>query len=118
MALVRFTRHPRPAVRLAAAGALARRGRAPAPLQFTLLGGFSVTRGRRRADDAAWERRIAQRVVRLLLLHRDRPVGEDEIIEAFWPDRPANNARRSLHVAISRARRVLSPTSAALRPSG
>lgn len=106
-ALVPFTRHPLPAVRLAASGALARRHREPAPLQFTLLGGFSVTRGSWRADDDAWERRVAQRVVRLLLLHRDRALGEDEIFEVFWPDRPSDSARRSLHVAISRARRVL-----------
>ena len=106
-ALVPFTRHPLPAVRLAASGALARRHREPAPLEFTLLGGFSVTRGSWRADDDAWERRVAQRVVRLLLLHRDRALGEDEIFEVFWPDRPYDSARRSLHVAISRARRVL-----------
>lgn len=107
VALVAFTRHPRPAVRLAAAGILARRAREPAPLQFTLLGGFSLTRDSQRADDSAWERRVAQRVVRFLLVHRGRAVSEDELLEAFWPDRHVNGARRSLHVAISRARHVL-----------
>ena len=104
-ALVPFTRHPVAAVRLAASGALERsRGE---PLAFTLLGGFSVSRGNRRADDAAWERRPAQRVVRFLLLHRSRCVSQDEILEALWPDRPADGARRSLHTAVSRARAVL-----------
>lgn len=77
------------------------------PLSFTLLGGFSVTRGGRRVDDAAWERRVAQRLVRFLLLHRERAVNEDELLEVFWADAAADGARRSLHVAISRARRVL-----------
>jgi DNA-binding SARP family transcriptional activator len=34
-------------------------------------------------------------------------VSEDELLEAFWPDRHLASARRSLHVATSRARRVL-----------
>lgn len=106
-ALVPFTRHPLPAVRQEAAGALERRRWESSALAFTLLGGFSVTRGSWRVDDDAWERRVAQRVVRLLLVHRDRALGEDEMFEVFWPDRPADSARRSLHVALSRARRVL-----------
>jgi DNA-binding SARP family transcriptional activator len=135
-ALVPFTRHPVPAVRLEAIDAAAacghpgaiaaldqltrpenpvvatgavevRERREPLALTFTLLGCFSLTRGNWRADDAAWERRVAQRVVRFLLVHRDHGVSEDEILETFWPDRHLDSARRSLHVAISRARRVL-----------
>jgi DNA-binding SARP family transcriptional activator len=104
-AAVPFTR-PLPAVRLGTLGA-PRRPPVSGALTITLLGGFSVTRGNRRADDAAWERRVAQRLVRFLLLHRDRAVSEDEALETFWPDRRLDSARRSLHVAISRARRVL-----------
>jgi DNA-binding SARP family transcriptional activator len=106
-ALVPFTRHPLAAVRIMATEALRRQGPARAPLRFILLGGFSVARGSWRADDADWERRVAQRIVRLLLLHRDRAIGEDELLETFWPDRPRDSARRSLHVAVSRARRVV-----------
>jgi DNA-binding SARP family transcriptional activator len=106
-ALVPFTRHPLPAVRLVATEALQRHRPAAAALRFTLLGRFSVTRGVWRAEDADWERRVAQRVVRLLILHRDRALGEDEIVETFWPDRPGDSARRSLHVAVSRARCVV-----------
>jgi DNA-binding SARP family transcriptional activator len=82
-------------------------------LAFRLLGGFSVTRGAWRPDDAAWERQLAQRLVRFLLLHRDRRVSEDELLDTFWPDRDADSARRSLRVAASRARRVLDPPGAA-----
>src|SRR4051812_6724136 len=104
-AVLPFTRHPVPAVRLAASNALERR--ALTPLSFTLLGGFSVTRAGRRAGDAAWERRIAQRIVRYLLLLSGAAVCEDTILETFWPESDPERARRSLRVAVSRARRVL-----------
>ena len=105
--LQRLTRDNDPVVAGAARASLARLVREPPALTFTLLGGFSVTRGAWRADDAAWERRVAQRLVRFLLLHRDGFVSEDEIVEVFWPDRDADSARRSLRVAASRARGVL-----------
>ncbi|HUA03905.1 MAG TPA: BTAD domain-containing putative transcriptional regulator [Solirubrobacteraceae bacterium] len=79
----------------------------PAKLDFTLLGGFSVARDGCQLDDAGWERRVAQRVVRYLLVRRGRRVCEDELLEVFWPGRRLDSARRSLHVAISRARAVL-----------
>jgi DNA-binding SARP family transcriptional activator len=58
-------------------------------------------------DEAEWKRRVAARLVRLLLCRGGEPVSEDELIEAFWPDRPAGAARRSLQVAVSAARGVL-----------
>lgn len=100
-----FTRHPAPALRTAAIGALEHRE--PPVLAFTLLGGFSVTRGSWRAEDGAWERRVAQRLVRFLLVRRGHGVSEDQILDVFWRDAKLDGARRSLHVATSRARRVL-----------
>jgi DNA-binding SARP family transcriptional activator len=121
-ALLPLTHHPRPAVREAALGAAAGSGHPdairglpaealaqlqPPALRFRVLGGFAVTRGSWRADDAAWERRVAQRLVRFLLLRRPASVAEDELLDAFWPDRDAERARRSLRVAMSCARAVL-----------
>lgn len=76
-------------------------------LSFTLMGGFAVTRDGRRVGDAAWERRVAQRVVRYLLVSPRGLVTDDELLETFWPDADADGARRSLRVAVSRARHVL-----------
>ncbi|HEX6460540.1 MAG TPA: BTAD domain-containing putative transcriptional regulator [Thermoleophilaceae bacterium] len=81
----------------------------PPRLVFTLLGGFGLRRGAFTVDDDAWERRVAQRLVRLLLVRRDAPVPEDVLFEAFWPDKPADAARRGLQVAVSSARAVLDP---------
>jgi ATP/maltotriose-dependent transcriptional regulator MalT/DNA-binding SARP family transcriptional activator len=91
----------------AAAAATGERLRAtPPPLRFELLGGFRVRRGGWELDDAAWERPMASRIVRFLLL-QDSAVPEDELFDAFWGDRPADAARQHLAVAVSRARKVL-----------
>ena len=79
----------------------------PPPLAFTLFGGFTVHRGRWPIAASAWERPATSRLVRFLLLHRERAVPEDDVFDALWPDRPSDAARRSLHVAVSQARRVL-----------
>jgi DNA-binding SARP family transcriptional activator len=58
-------------------------------------------------SEAEWKRRVAARLVRLLLCRHGEPVTEDDLIEAFWPDKPAAAGRRSLQVAVSSARGVL-----------
>jgi ATP/maltotriose-dependent transcriptional regulator MalT/DNA-binding SARP family transcriptional activator len=79
--------------------------RTPPPLRFSLLGQFRVTR-------AGWEihdelRPIDARLVRFLLVHGGERVHEDVIFEALWPGRASSRARRSLQVAVSRARQIL-----------
>jgi ATP/maltotriose-dependent transcriptional regulator MalT/DNA-binding SARP family transcriptional activator len=98
---------PDPAVAAAAATALEELRRAPPPLTFELLGRFGMRRGGHEIDAAAWGRPMAGRIVRFLLLHRDRPVLEDELFDAFWAGTAPDAARNSLRVAISRARAVL-----------
>jgi DNA-binding SARP family transcriptional activator len=91
----------------AATAALRRMEHDPPPLVFHLLGGFRVRRGAFEIEEDAWERRIAQRLVRFLLVHRPATVDEDALFEAFWPEREPRQARRSLQVAVSSARAVL-----------
>ena len=81
----------------------------PPPLSFTLFGGFGVRRGGRPVAEEEWGRRIAGRLTRYLIVHRDQLVPEDLLFEAFWPDRPVEAARRGLQVALSAARAVLDP---------
>ena len=122
--------HPRPEVRDAALLAAAASGRPealarlaestpgvdaaqepllrrPPPLAFRTLGRFEVRRGAWVVDPAPWERKVAERVVRLLLVRGGGLVPEDELVEAFWPDKPPGSARRGLQTAISSARAVL-----------
>jgi DNA-binding SARP family transcriptional activator len=78
----------------------------PPPLRFELLGGFRVRRAGWELDETVWQRPMAARVVRFLLIQGSN-VPEDALFEAFWPDRDADSARQHLAVAISRARKVL-----------
>jgi DNA-binding SARP family transcriptional activator len=96
-----------PGVAGAAAGAGERLRRAPLSLRFSVLGGFVVRRAAWTVDEASWHRPLAARVVRFLLVHRESPVPEDLVFEAFWPGKPPDAARRNLAVAVSHARRAL-----------
>lgn len=103
---------PDPEVAAAAHAAAERLRRDPPALAIRLLGGFEVRRGGWVVDDAAWERRVAQRLVRLLLCRGDEAATEDDLFEAFWADKTASSARRGLQVAVSAARAVLDPPGA------
>jgi LuxR family maltose regulon positive regulatory protein len=131
--IVPFAGHPNPAVRKAALVAAAASGRPealarladtgageggmaavrerltrnPPPLAFRTLGGFEVRRGAWVVEAGAWERKVAERVVRLLLVRGGELVPEDELIEAFWPGKTPASSRRGLQTAISSARSVL-----------
>ncbi|MFN8216984.1 MAG: BTAD domain-containing putative transcriptional regulator [Solirubrobacterales bacterium] len=94
-------------VAAAAAATRERLREAPPPLRFELLGGFRVRRAGWELDEAAWQRPMAARVVRFLLVNGPGAVPEDALFEAFWADRPADGARQHLAVATSRARKVL-----------
>ena len=109
--LAKLAADPDPEQASAASRAAARITRSLPPLRFELLGTFAVRRGSWSADDV-WSRPIDARLVRFLLVNLGGPVAEDLLFEAFWSGLPATSARNSLHVAISRARRVVDPPGA------
>lgn len=81
--------------------------RHPPPLKFRTLGRFEIRRGAYAVDGSLWERKVAERVVRFLLVRGGALVPEDELLEAFWPEKAPGSARRGLQTAISSARAVL-----------
>ena len=95
------------AVAATAASTKARLRDTSVPLHYRLLGPFGISRSGWDIPDEAWARPMDPRLVRLLLVNGGEPVVEDRIFEALWPDSAPESARRSLQVAISRARRVL-----------
>jgi DNA-binding SARP family transcriptional activator len=78
----------------------------PHTLEYRLLGGFRLSRSGAPVAPAAWGRPMAARLARFLLVHRES-VPEDQLLEAFWPDRDPVAARRCLAVSVSRCRAVL-----------
>ncbi len=78
----------------------------PPSLRFRTLGGSRYAAARTRGP-RRWERKVAERVVRFLLVRGGELVPEDELFEAFWPEKPPGSARRGLQTAISSARAVL-----------
>jgi hypothetical protein len=83
-------------------------------LEYRLLGGFELRGDGVPVAADAWQRPMAARVVRFLLVHRDA-VPEDRLLETFWRDRDPAAARRCLAVSLSRCRTVLRPDAIASR---
>ena len=77
-------------------------------LEYRLLGGFGLSRDGAPVEPDAWQRPMAARLARLLLVHREC-VPEDQLLDTFWPDRDPVAARRCLAVSVSRCRAVLRP---------
>jgi DNA-binding SARP family transcriptional activator len=105
--LAALTGDPDPEVAAAARAATDRLRAHPPALVIRMLGGFALRRGSWDVEDAAWDRRVAQRLVQYLLIQRGSFVPDDLLLEAFWPDAAQESARRSLKVAASCARAVL-----------
>jgi DNA-binding SARP family transcriptional activator len=79
-------------------------------LVFTTLGSFGVRRASHEIATTAWERPMAARVVRFLLVRRGERIREDDLFDRFWPDADPASARNRLRAAVSRARAVLDLT--------
>ena len=79
---------------------------------ITLLGRFAVARDGDLVDDAAWARRHAASLVKLLALAPSRRLHREQVIDALWPDQTLDEAAPKLHKAAHFARRALGVTQA------
>jgi predicted ATPase/DNA-binding SARP family transcriptional activator len=75
-------------------------------LRLRLLGDFAAQVNGRPVSDAAWRRRKARTLVKLLALAPDHVLHRDQLIEAMWPD--TASGLNNLHQALFAARRALS----------
>ncbi|MFC5995683.1 ATP-binding protein [Pseudonocardia hispaniensis] len=85
------------------------------PVEIRLLGSFAVTLHGRPVPESAWPPRRAADLVQLLALAPGRSLLRDQVLDALWPDLPAEAGAASLHRAAHWARRVLGPDAVALR---
>jgi DNA-binding SARP family transcriptional activator len=74
-------------------------------LAIQCLGQFTVMHRERRL--APWPNRRAKAVFKYLVVHRDRPVAKETLMEVFWPDTGVSAARNNLNVAVHALRRFL-----------
>lgn len=72
-----------------------------------LLGGFRVRVDGKLIEDAAWTRRRAAELVKILALQRSRRLHRDQIMEALWHHLAPEAASANLRKAIYFARRTL-----------
>jgi len=70
-----------------------------------LLGPFEVSyRGRALAP---WPSQRAASLLKFLLLHRERPVRREVVMDAFWPGSTVKSARNNLNVTVYQLRQLL-----------
>ncbi|MBX3002155.1 MAG: AAA family ATPase [Caldilineaceae bacterium] len=82
-------------------------GPTPAPLTIRTLGEIAVAVGTR-GKPIAFETRTVQALF-LYVACQGRPLGRDYLAELLWPERPQEQGRANLRVAIHRLRQQLDP---------
>jgi len=76
-------------------------------LQVSLLGTLDVRIGGTRISDRAWRTSKAKELFSLLLLHRDRVLRRDEIIERLWPECEPGSGVSNFHFTLHALRKAL-----------
>lgn len=80
-----------------------------APLSILILGGFSLrVNGETLTDDINRSLKLWS-VLAYLILHRDRPVPQAELIHTFWGDETGANPSNALKTLLYRIRAMLEP---------
>jgi DNA-binding SARP family transcriptional activator len=74
-------------------------------LAIQCLGEFCVMHGDRRLEP--WPNRRAKAVFKYLVVHHERPVAKETLMEVFWPDTGVSAARNNLNVTVHALRRFL-----------
>lgn len=78
-------------------------------LRICLLGPFQVERDGQLIPRREWARPKDRALLKLLALDRGHLVPQDRLLDALWPDLEPVAAANSLHVSISRLRKLLGP---------
>lgn len=81
----------------------------PATLFVTLLGGFSLRLNDQTLTDDINRSLKLWSVLAYLIIHRDRPVPQAELIDTFWGDEGGSNPTNALKTLLYRIRAMLEP---------
>jgi DNA-binding SARP family transcriptional activator len=111
-------RHARRAPPLMESAASARPEPAPdasaADVAALVLGPLELSVAGRRV--LRWNSLKARAVFQYLLIHQDRPIRRDVLMELQWPDHTRNSARNNLNVALYSLRNTLEGSGQGLQP--
>ena len=78
-------------------------------LSVRLLGTFEVWRAGAKIEPDDWGQRKTEALFKFLVLHRDRVVTSDQLLEALYPDSDPAKVRKNLSGRISQLRQALEP---------
>ncbi|MFM9419142.1 ATP-binding protein [Thermus scotoductus] len=85
-------------------------------IELRLLGGFAVRVGGCEVAQAAFERRKAQSLLKLLSLQKGYRLHRDQVLEALWPTLSPPAALSQLYKAVHQARAALASAGLGLPP--
>lgn len=77
------------------------------PLSLYAFGKFRVFSGGNEVHDKLWKTRKSKYIFAYLATQAGRDVGDEKIMDTFWPDNPPEKARQSLYAALSHMRKAL-----------
>lgn len=70
---------------------------------------FQVMLGTQFVEDKMWQREKAKELFLYFLLHRDRFIDRDELLQALWPNHEEKTANQMLKVTLNALLKVLEP---------
>jgi putative two-component system response regulator len=77
------------------------------PLSLYAFGKFRVFSGGNEVHDKLWKTRKSKYIFAYLATQAGKDVGDEKIMDTFWPDNPPEKARQSLYAALSHMRKAL-----------
>ncbi len=77
------------------------------PLGLYAFGKFRVFSGGNEVHDKLWKTRKSKYIFAYLATQSGKDVGDEKIMDTFWPDNPPEKARQSLYAALSHMRKAL-----------
>lgn len=77
------------------------------PLSLYAFGKFRVFSGGNEVHDKLWKTRKSKYIFAFLANQAGKDVGDEKIMDTFWPDHPPEKARQSLYAALSHMRKAL-----------
>ena len=78
-----------------------------ASLQIFLFGNFEILTNHQKIQSDLWQSRQLRTILKILIIHRSKPVPGSQIIEKVWPEKDPEQAAQHLYVRISQIRKIL-----------